>query len=101
MANLGTLMEGTLSQIFHLRLSFHFITKNRETLCIFLKLNFLDYIKFDLEPKKIFSDMVPSIIVLRATRENLNIIDRILTEISAIKNIRTKIKFLIYFSLYL
>ena len=28
MANLGTVMEGTVSHIFHLRLSFHFMTKN-------------------------------------------------------------------------
>ena len=52
MANLGTFMEGTVSQIFHLRL-FSFYDQKRETLCIFLKTNFLDYIKFDLGPKKI------------------------------------------------
>ena len=49
------------------------MTKKRETLCISLKLHFLDYIKFDLGPKKIIRDTVPSIILLRITRENLNL----------------------------
>ena len=52
-ANLGTLLKGTVCQIFYLRLSFNFMTKNGKTLCISLKLHFLDYIKFDLGPKKI------------------------------------------------
>ena len=45
--------------------------------------------------------MVPSIILLRAIRENLKTFDWILTEISAFKNIKVKIQILISFSLYL
>ena len=45
--------------------------------------------------------MVPSIILLRATRENLKIFNWILTEISAFKKINVKIQILISFSLYL
>ena len=40
-----------MSPIFYLGLSSHFMTKN-ETLCIFFKFNFLDYIKFDVGPKQ-------------------------------------------------
>ena len=43
-----------MSQIFHLRLSFYFMNKNGNLFAFFLKLNFLDYIKFDIGPKKIF-----------------------------------------------
>ena len=35
MAKLGTLMERTVSQIFHLRLSFHFMTKNGKLFAFF------------------------------------------------------------------
>ena len=35
MANLGTLMEGKMSQIFHLRLSFYFMTKNGKLFAFF------------------------------------------------------------------
>ena len=35
MANLGTLMEGTVSQIFHLRLSFVFMAKNGKLFAFF------------------------------------------------------------------
>ena len=35
MDNLGTLMEGTVSQIFHLRLSFYFMTKNGKLFAFF------------------------------------------------------------------
>ena len=52
-ANLETLLEGTVCRIFYLRLSFKSYNQKRETLCIFSKLHFLDYIKFDLGPKKI------------------------------------------------
>ena len=44
--------------------------------------------------------MIPSIILLRATRENLKTFYWILTEISAFKNIKV-IQILISFSLYL
>ena len=50
--NLGTLLERTVSQIFYLRLSFYFMTKNG-ILFAFLKiLIFLDCIIFDLGIKK-------------------------------------------------
>ena len=45
--------------------------------------------------------MVPSIILLRVTRENLKTFDWILTEISAFKKIKGKIQILISFSIYL
>ena len=45
--------------------------------------------------------MVPSIILLRVTRENLKTFNWILTEISAFKKINVKIQILISFSLYL
>ena len=79
-ANLGTLLEGTVPQIFHLRLSFHFMTKN-DILCIFQQIYFR------------------SIILLTATRDNLKTVYWILTQISAFKNIKVKIQ--ISFSLYL
>ena len=34
MVNLGTLLEGTVSQIFYLRLSFYFMVKNGKHLAI-------------------------------------------------------------------
>ena len=44
-------MEGTVSQIFDLGLSFYLIPKKRVTFVQFLKLNFLDFIKQKLRPK--------------------------------------------------
>ena len=35
MANLGTLLEGTVSQIFYLRLSLNFMTKNGKLFAFF------------------------------------------------------------------
>ena len=51
MVNLGTLLEGTVSQIFHLRLSLYFMVKNGKHFAIFL-FDFLNCIKFDLGPGK-------------------------------------------------
>ena len=45
--------------------------------------------------------MVPSMILLRATRENLKTFNWILTEISAFKKNNVKIQILISLSLYL
>ena len=38
-------MEGTVSQNFDIGPSFYFMTKKRETFCIFSKFNFLHFIK--------------------------------------------------------
>ena len=45
------LLEGTVSQIFDLGLSFYFMLKKRVTFGHFLKLCFLDCIKQKLRPK--------------------------------------------------
>ena len=81
-ANLRTLLEGTVSQIFYLRLSLNFMTKNGKLFAFFQ--NF----------------MVPSIILLRITWENLNLFYWIITEIFPFKNIKVKNQILIYFALY-
>ena len=50
--------------------------------------------KFDLGRGKEIGDIVLSIVVLSTTTESLNIFHKILTEISALKNMKVKIQIL-------
>ena len=48
---LKVLLEGSVSHIFYLGPSFHFMAKNGQLFVFFMQNNFLHFIKFKLGPK--------------------------------------------------
>ena len=90
---LSVLSEGTVSQICHLGLSFHFYVKKRVTFWHFSKLFFLNFIKWKLGPTKKFWDTVPSKLPSWTCVANYKNFHRLSNEKSLFKKYQKKSEF--------